>query len=73
MWVPFFVVSQEMRLINFLLRAQNRVVWMGAKKIMLKKLMCFLEESKGDTPKGAGAKRPENQEKLEPKKLPVQY
>ena len=39
----FCVLSQEMRHINFLLGAQNGVFcWVGAKKFMLKKFMCFL-------------------------------
>ena len=31
----------EMRHINFFLGTQNGVFWVGAKKFMLKKFMCF--------------------------------
>ena len=41
MWIPFCVLSQEMRHIHFCLGAQNGVFWVGAKKFMLKKFMCF--------------------------------
>ena len=37
----FCVLSQEMRHINFFLGAQIGVFWVGAKKFMLKKFMCF--------------------------------
>ena len=37
----FCVLSQEMRHINFFLGVQNREFWVGDKKFMLKKFMCF--------------------------------
>ena len=37
----FYVLSQEMRHISFFLGAQNGVFWVGTKKFMLKKFMCF--------------------------------
>ena len=40
-WVPFLSSSQEMRHINFFLGAQNGGSWVGAKKLMLKKLLCL--------------------------------
>ena len=38
-------VSQEIRHINFFLGAQNWGFWVGAKKFMLKKFMCFFRPS----------------------------
>ena len=38
----FCVFSQEMRHINFFLGAQYGAFWVGAKKFMLKKFMCFV-------------------------------
>ena len=36
-WAPFFwVLSQKMGHMNFYLGAQNRVFWVGAKRLMLK-------------------------------------
>ena len=37
----FGVLSQEMRHIIFFLRVQNGAFWVGAKKFMLKKFVCF--------------------------------
>ena len=38
---PFCVLSQEIRLINFYLGAQDGGFRVGAKKLMSKKFMCF--------------------------------
>ena len=42
MWVPFCVLSQDMSHINSFLGGQNGWFWVGAKKFMLNKSMCFL-------------------------------
>ena len=41
MWVPFCILSQELRHINFFRGAQNGAFWVGAKKFMLQKFMRF--------------------------------
>ena len=38
---PFFASFQETRHINFFLTGQDGVFWVGVKKFMLKKFMCF--------------------------------
>ena len=43
----FCVLSQERRDINFFLGAQDWGSWVGAKKFMLKKLMCFFRPYRG--------------------------
>ena len=41
MWVPFRVLSQEMRHINFILGGRKCFLGVGDKKFMLKKFMCY--------------------------------
>ena len=50
---PLHILSQEMRHIDFFLGAENGGFWVGAKKIMLKKFMCFFSVPYGSFLKSA--------------------